>query len=304
MKLYVIFSLLAASLCAAQSNEYLRPTADANSTADLSSYLFCFNTGISTSTSLSTVYTGKSGAGPTGSGNTQTATYSGSASYNQRIFSSWQTTTRTYTSLTLNLSLAVPALPGTVDAGYSLDGGSTWVEITPAGTTQTTYTATITGANLANLQVATCAEAIGTRASPATIAVYDIWTTGVVSNAQPGVQVIGHLEPPQRPLRSLKWNRLERSFLAADVAVRALDAFSTRRILAARCRCNHEMFLPGFIANHTAALTAFEGGMLAINYEVSRRLCAHGRHRRALALMVMDVAVVAPWAIRNLFLRN
>jgi len=98
--------------------------------------------------------------------------------------------------------------------------------------------------------------------------------------------------------------RLDWALLASDAAVRTLDIVSTRRALTAPCRCNHEMFLPGLLANHTPALAAFEDGMLILNYEIANRMRRRGHLRRATAVIAVDVAVVAPWAIHNLFLRS
>ena len=102
-----------------------------------------------------------------------------------------------------------------------------------------------------------------------------------------------------------KPQRLERidwALLAADASARTLDTISTRQMLG--CRCNHELVLPGFIANHTAALAAFETGMVAVNYEAVRYL--RGRHhpRVARALLIGDALSVGTWAIHNFYLKS
>lgn len=92
-------------------------------------------------------------------------------------------------------------------------------------------------------------------------------------------------------------HRIDWVLLASDAGARALDTYSTRWSLRNQ---NREMFLPGFIANHTAPLAAFEGGMVTLNYFAARRLIRHGHPKWARILMAADSIQVYPWAIRNL----
>ena len=153
---------------AAPSYEYLRPTADAGSTAACSGI-----GGTSYATSMSAVYTSKSGAGPAGSGVNITG-----ASYAQvgRKFTTWQTTVHSYSALTVYVS-SVSTNPNVYGfMCYSIDGGSTWSLISPMATSQATYSYTITGATLSNVQILiTIGNFTGGSASAQ---VYDIWTMG------------------------------------------------------------------------------------------------------------------------------
>lgn len=94
-------------------------------------------------------------------------------------------------------------------------------------------------------------------------------------------------------------DKTEWALLAADAGTRALDVYSTRQMLE---NGNHEMFLPGFVANHTPALIGVEGGAVALNWWVARRLEAHHRPRMAHIVTMIDISQDAPWAIHNLFL--
>jgi hypothetical protein len=154
---------------AAPSYEYLRPTADAGSTA------VCGDIGgTSYATSMSAVYTSKSGAGPTGSGVNITG-----ASFTEvgRKFTTWQTTVHSYSALTVYVSSVStnPSVYGNMC--YSIDGGSTWTNFASMTSSQATHSSyTITGATLSNVQILiTVANFTGGSASAQ---VYDIWTMG------------------------------------------------------------------------------------------------------------------------------
>jgi hypothetical protein len=109
------------------------------------------------------------------------------------------------------------------------------------------------------------------------------------------------LSPPPRPLKTPRagLDRIDWSLLASDAGARALDTYSTRWALS---RGNHEIFLPGFVANHTPALAALEGGMVTLDYFVARRLVRHGHPRLARTMLLGDALQVSPWAIHNLTL--
>ena len=112
--------------------------------------------------SMAAVYTGKSGIGPTGSSATQTATTPDTGTHtSQRTFSTWQTTTNTYSALTVYVSskYATTAGSGSGYLWYSTDGGSNWLSISNSTTSQATHSAVITGTALTSLQVITCSAA-------------------------------------------------------------------------------------------------------------------------------------------------
>jgi hypothetical protein len=100
---------------------------------------------------------------------------------------------------------------------------------------------------------------------------------------------------PEAPKPHL--DRADWALLASDAGARALDTYSTRWSL---CRGNHEMFLPGFVANHTAALAAFEGGMVTVDYYAARNLTRRHHPRLARFVLAADGLQVWPWAIHNL----
>lgn len=93
------------------------------------------------------------------------------------------------------------------------------------------------------------------------------------------------------------FDRIDWTLLASDVGARALDTYSTRWSIENH---NHEMFLPGFIANHTATMAAYSGGMVALDYFAARSLIRHHHHKVAKMLLAVDGIQVWPWAIRNL----
>lgn len=105
--------------------------------------------------------------------------------------------------------------------------------------------------------------------------------------------------PPDAPKPRL--DRIDWALLATDAGARALDAYSTRKMLGNN---NHEKFLPGFVANHTPALVVFEGGMVTLNYFAARNLVRHRHPKLAKLVIAADVIQVYPWAIHNLTLPN
>ena len=209
-RIIAALALSAATLCIAQSTEYLRPTADATTTdAD------CGGSNVA-SAIMSTVYTSKSGTGPTGSSALiDTMGAYNSQKYKARLFSTWQSTSNTYGALTINVSVQCSTFSdrygGKCAAGYSTNGGTSWTNFysyngngSGNSDTQHTLTATITGTALSSIQIRVCSIGYsgdgtsGDGQGEAQITIYDIWTTGtygVGGIAHPGVQVIGKQQP-------------------------------------------------------------------------------------------------------------
>jgi hypothetical protein len=104
---------------------------------------------------------------------------------------------------------------------------------------------------------------------------------------------------PQAPKPAL--DRIDWSLLASDAAVRSLDTYSTRRMLK---QGDHELFLPGFVANHTPVLAGVEAGAVAADYLTARYLVRHHHPRLAGVALMADFAQDAPWAIHNLYLKR
>lgn len=173
------------------SQEIKRPTSDATS-----SQLYGCTGSNQTSTSMPKAYdlSGLSTSSSLNATGTSTATI-----FKDRLFTTWQNTLNSYSSLSLNVNASgtetnVDTL-GEMCIKYSSDAGSTWNTMfcTSGGNSfsQTTYTASLsTSQDLSKLRVAVCAQ--GTRASLGggvptsdTITVYDIWTSGVVTGVQP-----------------------------------------------------------------------------------------------------------------------
>ena len=205
MKRLILILILAATSTASASTEYLRPTADATSSSSALKSATCAGTATNqSSSSNSAVYTGKSGIGPTGSADGQSATTDSTTGfYKMRGFTTWQSTTNTYTALTVSISIKCAtvnndAVQARCGAAYSTNGGSAWTNLyTYASTstgndTQTTYTVTITGTALSSVQIGVCAlvnaDSLGDGLT-STVTIYDIWTagtyTGSTSHARP-----------------------------------------------------------------------------------------------------------------------
>jgi len=185
-------------VCAVLTNllvaqEYKRPTSDVNVSCGSED---------TASSSMSAVYTGKSGVGPVTSPNSSIGV-SGSVSVNTtgRLFSGWSTT-KSYTSLTLNVNRACdtsttsvnpPIQIGLCSITYSYDAGATWNSLyfysssTSGSDPQATTTIPIpSSVTLSNLQVQICAYG-GYRGGSfggtgqATLTIYDLWTVGLTS---------------------------------------------------------------------------------------------------------------------------
>ena len=95
-----------------------------------------------------------------------------------------------------------------------------------------------------------------------------------------------------------KLDKAEFALLAADAGSRALDVYSTHKMLDSG---HHEMFIPSAIASRPAAMAALEAGDVAGVWWLSRRLGAHHR-KLAHVLTLVDIGQDVPWAIHNLYL--
>ena len=98
-----------------------------------------------------------------------------------------------------------------------------------------------------------------------------------------------------------KKDRVETVLLVTDACSRALDLYSTHRMLA---QSNHEMIMPREFVSTVPALTAYEAGSTALNYLVARRLEHRGHRRLARIVTSIDIGEDMPWAVHNLFLPN
>lgn len=107
---------------------------------------------------------------------------------------------------------------------------------------------------------------------------------------------------PQNP--TPQFDRTEKIMLTVNIASRSLDAFSTRYMLTAPCKCNHEKFLPDVISKHTISMAAFEGSMIGIDYYTVHYLNQHNHRKLAKIWLITDSVIVTPYAIHNLFLKH
>jgi hypothetical protein len=97
-----------------------------------------------------------------------------------------------------------------------------------------------------------------------------------------------------------RFRKLDWALLGTDAGFRALDVYSTHRMLAGG---NHEKFLPDAIAHHTPVMASYSAGVVALNYLAMRKL--ERRHPKLARLVpVLDICNDAPWAVHNLFLRG
>jgi len=165
--------------------EYLRPTADVDSSG-----VGPYDSGTHVATtSQSVVYSGKSGVGPTGSSGIISVSPGGAyQGYSQRIFKTFQTPTRTYTDLTINVSADYSLVGSTTGVGhfvyYSINGGSSWITMAALTTSQATLTTDITGATVSQIQVIIEVQSSSVLTKPyslVTVGIFDIWTAGTYS---------------------------------------------------------------------------------------------------------------------------
>ena len=163
------------------ATQYSRPTSDSSQSI---TGISCDSGANFTSSSMSAVYSGKSGVGPTGSSATVGATYSSGQQYAERLFSGFHSVTGTITALVLNASLSYLV---NNDSGaapcvyYSTNSGSSWTSLGSISPSQTTLSATITGATVSNIEVLLAAQSGTTTTSSAVITAYDIWLTATTT---------------------------------------------------------------------------------------------------------------------------
>jgi hypothetical protein len=93
-------------------------------------------------------------------------------------------------------------------------------------------------------------------------------------------------------------DRTEWALLSADAAARGLDVYSTHRALNGG---NREATLPGWIVNHPPVMAAYSGGIVLGQYYAARKLFPHHR-KLAHLITAADVAITAPFAVRNLYM--
>jgi hypothetical protein len=192
--------------------EILRPTQDSNGGAI--SALQCSGT-LTGSTAMPLSY---DLAGLATSSTQYTIGTTGSARYATRIFTTWASTTKTYTALTLNINSASngwihfnPLNDGEANLAYSTDSGTTWHNILTDngnGWTQRTSVIYLSPSQvLANLRVGLCTGGnIGAKGGDSgpppgsdNLIVWDIWTSGTVAGGGGG----GNGSGIGLPLRSL-----------------------------------------------------------------------------------------------------
>ena len=100
------------------------------------------------------------------------------------------------------------------------------------------------------------------------------------------------------PVHKPAIDKAEWALLAADASSRALDVYSTHRMLASG---GHEKFLPNAIASHTPAMAVYSASTVALDWYVAHKLGP--RHRKLAHIFTMiDIAQDAPWAVHNLFI--
>jgi hypothetical protein len=107
-------------------------------------------------------------------------------------------------------------------------------------------------------------------------------------------------------------DRLTWTLLAADGGARALDAYSTRRMLKNSCSsgqkmvgvstCNYEQNLPGFIANSAAGIYAFDGAIWATEFLATKLLIRYNHRRIARFIPFIDFISTTSFAVNNLTL--
>lgn len=107
-------------------------------------------------------------------------------------------------------------------------------------------------------------------------------------------------------------DRLTWTILAADGGARALDAYSTRRMLRNNCSsslqitgtstCNYEQILPAFITNHASGIYAFDGAVWLSEFAATRFLIQHHHRRIARLIPFIDFTSTTSFAVNNLTL--
>ena len=114
-------------------------------------------------------------------------------------------------------------------------------------------------------------------------------------------------EPTKPRLDRLTW-----TLLVADGGARALDAYSTERMLKNSCNsgqkmlgvstCNYEQNLPRFIANHPAGIYSLDATVWLSELAATRMLVKHNHRRLARFAPLMDFLSTTSFAVNNLTL--
>jgi hypothetical protein len=120
------------------------------------------------------------------------------------------------------------------------------------------------------------------------------------------------MKPPSAETARPRIDGLTWTFLAADGGARALDAYSTRRMLRNNCSsaqqmvgvstCNYEQNLPGFLANSAGGIYAFDGAVWLSELGATRFLVQHHHRRIARLILFMDFVSTTSFAVNNLTL--
>jgi len=90
------------------------------------------------------------------------------------------------------------------------------------------------------------------------------------------------------------------ALFSADATIRALDGYSTIKLLNDPCRCFHESDPIAPKGGSIAAEAAFQAGALAAVYGGAWLLNRHGHHKLARTLLMLDVASESYAVGRNL----
>jgi hypothetical protein len=123
---------------------------------------------------------------------------------------------------------------------------------------------------------------------------------------------IGITRPlPAEPARP-RIDRLTWTILAADGGARALDGYSTQRMLRNSCNsslqrtgastCNYEQNLPGFITNHAPGIYTFDAAVWLSEFAATKFLIQHHHRRIARFIPFIDCISTTSFAINNLTL--
>ena len=97
-----------------------------------------------------------------------------------------------------------------------------------------------------------------------------------------------------------KLDRFEITALSGVTAFKSLDVYSTQWMLHQH---DKEVFLPGFIANHPAVMSAYYGATISAETLLVMKLNKH--HRKIARLIpVIDCVGTAYWGIHNLTLNK
>ena len=107
-------------------------------------------------------------------------------------------------------------------------------------------------------------------------------------------------------------DRLTWTILAADGGARALDAYSTQRMLKNSCSsglkrtgtstCNYEQNLPQFITSRASGIYAFDGAVWLSEFAATKFLVRHHHRRLARLIPLLDLLSTTSFAVNNLTL--